>query len=105
MSLQSQIDILALGLCNIHNAVKKGDPVGGFCITNESVAAYYIDSKGQIFEQGTEVTSGTEVSVTTDKVRLIANDGLYDDRDKIVNSEYVSCDVSGETVNIVIQGQ
>lgn len=99
MSLQSQIDILALGLCNIHKAIKKGDPVGGFCITNESgEPEYYIDSKGQIFEQGSDVTSGTEVSETANKVRLIANDGLYDDNDKMIDFEFTIDDGSGTDI-------
>ena len=89
MSLQSQIDILALGLCNVHKALNnKGDPVGGFCITDDNGAAYYIDSKGRIFEEGTEVESGIEIKGTENKVRLIMDDGQYTDSDKMIDFEF-----------------
>lgn len=103
MSLQSQIDILALGLCNVYKSIKNvGDLVEGFCISDSGSVACYIDAKGQIFINGATNVEETICKTDNNKVRLINDDGSHGEGDTMINSSSVEYSNMSGTLNIYI---
>ena len=105
MSLQSQIDILALGLCNVYKSSKNGgDRIEGFYINESGSAACYIDAKGQIFIDGATNVEETIFKTDNYKVRLINNDGSHDAQDKMINSSNVACGIDSGSIYVYLSG-